>query len=167
MENSTIINKEEKRIAVFPGTFDPITNFHKSIVLRAMDLFDEICVAIWNNPDKHSTFYLTYRENWCEKVFEKYPKVKVCFYSDFTIDLCKRLGARYIIRGLRSCNNFECESIIYHAGKYIAPDYPVETIFFIAESQYAGISSSLVREIYRNNGDYTTLIPGEVELPNN
>lgn len=166
MENSTIINKEDKRIAVFPGAFDPITNFHKSIVLRAMDLFDEIWVAIWNNPDKHSTFYLTYRENWCEKVFEKYPKVKVCFYSDLTIDLCKRLGARYIIRGLRNCNNFECESMIYHAGKYIAPDYPVETIFFIAENQYAGISSSLVREIYRNNGDYAALVPREVELPN-
>lgn len=165
MENSTTTNNEGKRIAVFPGSFDPITLGHKSIVLRAMDLFDEIWVAIGNNPDKHSTFYLTYRENWCKKVFEKYPKVKVCSYSDLTIDLCKRLGAKYIIRGLRGGNDFEYESMIYHAGKYIAPDYPVETVFFITENQYAGISSSVVREIYKNNGDYTALMPKEVELP--
>lgn len=165
MENIPNDNDKEKRIAVFPGFFDPITNGHKSVVLRAMDLFDEIWIAIKNNPNKPSTFYLTYRDNWCRKVFEKYPKVKVCSYSDLTINLCHRLGAKYIICGLRNINDFEHENMIYSVGKYIALDNPVETVYFMAENQYVGISSSIVRKIYKNNGNYTSLIPKEVELP--
>ena len=153
-----------KKIAVFPGSFDPFTKGHESIVLRSMDLFDEIWVAIGNNPGKHCMFSLEQRMQWCKEIFKDYPKVKVASYTDLTINFCHRVGAQYIIRGLRGGNDFEYESMIYHAGKYISPDKPVETIFLITENKYEGISSSIVREIYKNGGDYSELVPEAVKL---
>ena len=116
------INKPMKRIAVFPGSFDPITLGHRSIVLRALPMFDEIYVAVGINMEKRSTFDLQDRINWCEAVFADYPNVKVESYEGLTADFCKKVGANTIIRGLRCGSDFEYENMIGHANKRLHPE---------------------------------------------
>ena len=164
-----------KRIAVFPGSFDPITLGHRSIVLRALPMFDEIYVAVGINMEKRSTFELQDRIAWCKAVFADYPNVKVESYegltADFckkvgeglTADFCKKVGANTIIRGLRCGSDFEYENMIGHANKRLHPE--LETIFLLTESELVGVSSSVVRDIYKNGGDTSKFLPAEVKLP--
>ena len=141
-----------KRIAVFPGSFDPITLGHRSIVLRALPMFDEIY-----------TFELQDRIAWCKAVFAAYPQVKVESYEGLTADFCKKVGANTIIRGLRCGSDFEYENMIGHANKRLHPE--LETIFLLTESELVGVSSSVVRDIYKNGGDTSKFLPAEVKLP--
>ena len=152
-----------KRIAVFPGSFDPITLGHRSIVLRALPMFDEIYVAVGINMEKRSTFDLDDRIAWCKPVFADYPQVKVESYEGLTADFCKKVGANTIIRGLRCGSDFEYENMIGHANKRLHPE--LETIFLLTESELVGVSSSVVRDIYKNGGDTSKFLPKEVKLP--
>ncbi len=156
-----------KKIAVFPGSFDPITVGHKSIVLRALPLFDEVIVAIGINPAKKSMFSLEQREEWCNIAFKDYPNVKVCTFTDLTVKFCEQVGAKYIIRGLRGSNDFEYENMINHANKLMAMPTvpPIETIYLITDNEYVGVSSSVVREMYKHDCNVTSLVPEGVVLP--
>jgi pantetheine-phosphate adenylyltransferase len=151
-----------KRIAVFPGSFDPITLGHRSIVLRALPMFDVIYVAVGVNMEKRSTFPLENRIQWAKRVFADYPNIVVESYDGLTADFCKKVGARFIIRGLRSGSDFEYENMICHANKRLHPE--LETVFLLTESELVGVSSSVVRDIYKNGGDTSKFVPEEVDL---
>lgn len=156
-----------KKIAVFPGSFDPITVGHKSIVLRALPLFDEVIVAIGVNPTKKSMFSIEQREEWCRIAFKDYPNVKVCSFNDLTVRFCEEVGAKYIIRGLRGSNDFEYENMINQANKLMAMPTikPIETIYLITDNEYVGVSSSVVREMYKHGCNIIDLVPEGVVLP--
>ena len=145
------------KTAIFAGSFDPITRGHEDIVLQAMPLFDEIIIAIGVNIDKKYMFPLEKRIKWIENTFAGYPKVKVVSYEGLTVDLCKKMNAQFIIRGLRNTTDFEYESIIAEANKKLNPE--VETIFFLANPNLRCISSTVVRDLIKNNADLTDFIP--------
>ncbi len=151
-----------KRIAIFPGSFDPITLGHKSIVLRALPIFDKVYVAVGINSEKSTMFPLESRLKWARKVFADYPDVIVESYEGLTADFCKKVGATFIIRGLRGGGDFEYENMIGHANKRLHPE--LETIFLLTESELVGISSSVVKDIFKNGGDVSKFIPEEVKL---
>jgi len=150
------------RIAVFPGSFDPITKGHESIVQRALPLFDTIIVAIGSNSTKNSMFPLEKRRQWIENTFNKYPNVKVVDYSSLTIELCRKHGANYILRGLRSVTDFEYESSIAKMNRAMEPT--IETVFMLALPEYSAIHSTIIREIIKNNGDVSQFIPSGIAL---
>lgn len=150
------------RIAIFPGSFDPITLGHKSIVLRALPMFDKIYVAVGINSEKSTMFPLESRLKWANDVFASYPNVVVESYEGLTADFCKKVGATFIIRGLRGGGDFEYENMIGHANKRLHPE--LETIFLLTESELVGVSSSVVKDIFTNGGDISKFVPEEVNL---
>ncbi|MBQ3843992.1 MAG: pantetheine-phosphate adenylyltransferase [Bacteroidales bacterium] len=145
------------KIAIFAGSFDPITRGHEDIMLQAMPLFDEIIIAIGVNIDKKYAFPLEKRIKWIENTFAEYPKVKVVSYEGLTVNLCKKMNAGFIIRGLRNTTDFEYESIIAEANKKLNHD--VETVFFLSEPSLRCVSSTVVRDVLKNNGDISAFIP--------
>lgn len=145
------------KTAVFAGSFDPITRGHEDIVLKAMPLFDEIIIAIGVNIDKKYAFPLEQRIKWIENTFAEYPKVKVISYEGLTVDLCRKMNANFIIRGLRNTNDFEYESIIAEANKKLNPE--VETVFFLSDPTVRCVSSTVVRDLIKNHADLTGFIP--------
>ena len=151
-----------KKTAVFPGSFDPITKGHASVVKRASELFDEIIIAIGENSTKKSYFTIVKRLEWLKKVFADYPNVKAITYTGLTVDLCKKLNAGYILRGLRTSIDFEYERCIGQMNKELYPG--IETIFFLTDPEYAHLNSSIIREIHKNGGDVSKFIPEGVEL---
>ena len=151
-----------KKIALFPGSFDPITNGHVSVVKRAIPLFDEVIVAIGINSSKKYMFPLETRKAWIETVFANEPKVSVQTYSGLTVDFCKMVEANFILRGLRTAADFEFEKEIAHVNKIL--EAGIETLFLLTEAPYAPISSSLVREVFRYGGDISSMVPPEVNI---
>lgn len=143
--------------AIFAGSFDPITRGHEDIVLQALPLFDEIIIAIGVNIDKKYAFPLEKRIKWIENTFAEYPKVKVVSYQGLTVDLCKKMNAGFIIRGLRNTTDFEYESIIAEANKKLNPD--VETVFFLSTPELRCVSSTVARDLVKNHADLTDFIP--------
>ena len=150
------------RIAVFPGSFDPITVGHEDIVQRALSLFDTIIVAIGENSTKQYMFPLQKRKEWLETLFENEEKVKVKSYEGLTVDFCTKAGAAYIIRGLRSAADFEFEQSIAQMNRAMAPG--IETVFLPANPKHSAINSTIVRDIIRNGGDASAFVPAGVEL---
>jgi pantetheine-phosphate adenylyltransferase len=148
------------KIAVFPGSFDPITIGHKDVVLRALPLFDELIIAIGVNTQKRYLFDLERRIEWIKKVFENNPKVKVEHYEGLTINFCKKRGANYILRGIRSSADFEYEKTIAHLNSTMEPS--IETLLILSKSELSSISSTIVREIIIGDGDVSKFIPAEV-----
>ncbi|MCU0441294.1 MAG: pantetheine-phosphate adenylyltransferase [Bacteroidia bacterium] len=149
-----------KRIALFPGTFDPITIGHVNIVERAMQLFDEIVIGIGHNSSKTTLFPLAQREQWIRDIFASQPKVKVQSYEGLTVTFCAQLNAHYILRGLRNMSDFDYEKNIAQMNKLVTPT--VETVFLMCDPAYTPISSSVVRDLIRNGGDATPFLPKEV-----
>ncbi len=151
-----------KKIAVFPGSFDPITKGHESIIKRAIPLFDKIIIAIGENVDKKACFSIEKRMNWIEKIFLNYPSVSVTKYKGLTTDFCKKVNSKYILRGLRTSADFEFERSIGQINKKLYPE--IETIFLLTTPEHTPINSSIVRDILRHNGDPSEFIPDEVDL---
>jgi pantetheine-phosphate adenylyltransferase len=147
------------RKAVFPGSFDPITLGHYDIIKRGISLFDEVIVAIGINADKKYMFSLEDRKKFIEEAFKGEPKVKVITYEGLTIDLCRKLEAKFILRGLRNPADFEFEKAIAHTNRKLSK---IETVFLLTASNTSYISSSIVRDVIRNKGDYTVLVPESV-----
>lgn len=148
--------------AVFPGSFDPFTLGHESIVKRAIPLFDEIIIAIGYNSDKPGFFPIEQRIQWIKDVFCDYPSIKVDHYQDLTIDYCKQKGASYILRGLRSAADFEYERSIAQVNKTLYPD--AETIFLLTLPEHTPITSTIVRDIIRHGGDASMLLPDRMKI---
>lgn len=149
-------------IAVFPGSFDPITKGHESIVLRALPLFDSIIVAIGNNSTKSSMFPLEKRKQWLEQTFVSMPKIKIVDYSSLTIELCRKHNAGYILRGLRSVTDFEYESNIAKMNRMMDPG--IETVFMLSLPEFSGIHSTIIREILKHKGDVGQFIPSAIAI---
>ncbi len=151
-----------KRIALFPGSFDPITKGHESIVLRALPLFEKIIVAIGINDLKKGFYPVEQRSEWIKTVFKDYSDVEVITYEGLTVDLCKKLNIRYIIRGLRTSADFEFERSIGQMNKKMLPD--LETVFLLTTPEYTALNSYIVRDIIRNGGDASQFIPDGIDL---
>ncbi|MBV7269901.1 pantetheine-phosphate adenylyltransferase [Winogradskyella luteola] len=147
--------------AIFPGSFDPITLGHYDIIQRSVKLFDEVIVAIGINADKKYMFSLEERQQFIEDAFKDEPKVKVVTYKGLTVDFCKENGVEFILRGLRNPADFEFEKAIAHTNRDLAP---IETVFLLTAASTSYISSSIVRDVIRNHGDYTKLVPNSVRV---
>lgn len=147
--------------AVFPGSFDPLTLGHYDIIERGLTLFDEIILAIGNNANKKYMFSEDQREQFLKETFKDEPKIKVMRYQGLTVDFCKANDAGFILRGLRNPADFEFEKAIAHTNRKLAK---IETVFLLTSSGKSYISSSIVRDVIRNNGDYTGLVPDAVRV---
>lgn len=151
-----------KKIAVFPGSFDPITIGHTDVVDRALPLFDEMIIAIGVNTQKKYLFPLEQRIEWIQKVYTNNPKIRVEHYEGLTINFCKKIGANYIVRGIRSSADFEYEKTIAHLNNTMEPE--IETLLILSKPELSSISSTIVREIIIGKGDVSKFIPSEVVL---
>ena len=147
--------------AIFPGSFDPLTLGHYDIIKRGLPLFDEVIVAIGVNSDKKYMFTLEERQQFIEDAFADEPKVKVTTYEGLTVDYCKEIDADFILRGLRNPADFEFEKAIAHTNRELEN---IETVFLLTSAKTSFISSSIVREVIRYNGDYTKLVPKSVRV---
>ncbi|TCP24431.1 phosphopantetheine adenylyltransferase [Tenacibaculum skagerrakense] len=149
------------RRAIFPGSFDPITLGHFDIIERGVTLFDELIIAIGINADKKYMFPLEKRKQFIEEAFKNEPRIKVVTYEGLTVNFCKEIGADFILRGLRNPADFEFEKAIAHTNRKLSE---IETVFLLTSSGKSYISSSIVRDVIRNNGDYTGLVPDSVRV---
>ncbi|WP_298780488.1 pantetheine-phosphate adenylyltransferase [uncultured Polaribacter sp.] len=147
--------------AIFPGSFDPITLGHFDIIERGVTLFDELIIAIGINADKKYMFSLEERKKFIEDCFKDEPKIKVVTYKGLTVDFCQKNNIEFILRGLRNPADFEFEKAIAHTNRDLAP---IETVFLLTAASTSYISSSIVRDVIRNNGDYTKLVPKTVRI---
>lgn len=151
-----------EKIAVFPGSFDPITKGHVNIVMRALPLFDKIVVAIGNNSSKKYSFSFEQRMGWIKSVFRNEPKIEVAEFQGLTVHFARRIGARYLIRGIRTAADFDYEKTIAQLNKSMSPE--LETICIISDPELSHISSTIVREIVINGGDAAIFLPEEVVI---
>jgi pantetheine-phosphate adenylyltransferase len=142
--------------ALFPGSFDPITLGHLDIINRALPLFDKIVIAIGVNTDKNYMFTLQERIDFIEKTFANEKKITLETYRGLTVDFCKTVNAHFILRGLRNPADFEFEKAIAITNRKISG---IETVFLLTSAETSFISSSIVRDILRNNGDASLLLP--------
>jgi pantetheine-phosphate adenylyltransferase len=149
------------RKAIFPGSFDPITLGHEDIIRRGITLFDEIVIAIGINAEKKYMFSLEERKKFLQETFQDEPKVSIITYEGLTIDLCKKIKANFILRGLRNPADFEFEKAIAHTNRRMSK---IETVFLLTAAKTSYISSSIVRDVIRNNGEYELLVPDAVRI---
>lgn len=147
--------------AIFPGSFDPLTLGHYDVISRGIDLFDELIIAIGINSSKKYMFSLEQRKKFIEDCFKDNPKIKVVTYQGLTVDFCLKNNVNFILRGLRNPADFEFEKAIAHTNRDLAP---IETVFLLTAASTSYISSSIVRDVIRNNGDYTKLVPKTVRI---
>ncbi len=151
-----------KKIAVFPGSFDPFTIGHEGIIRRALSLFDEIIIAVGANALKKSYYSLDTRKEMISKVFRNEPRVKVDHYEGLTVDYCRKNNAKYILRGLRTAADFEFERAIAQVNKAMAPD--LESVFLLTVPEHTPINSTIVRDIIRSGGDASKFIPSSLNI---
>jgi|TARA_B110000967_G_scaffold165207_1_gene172809 pantetheine-phosphate adenylyltransferase len=149
------------RKAVFPGSFDPFTLGHLDVLKRSLLLFDEITVGVGKNIDKKTMFSEKQRISFIEKYFKNEAKIKVESYNGLTIDFCKKLGANFIVRGIRNNRDFEFEKAIARTNRKLSK---IETVFLLTSAQTSFISSTIVRELILNKGNYKLLVPESVKI---
>ncbi len=152
----------KKRIAVFPGSFDPITKGHEDIILRGARLFDELIVAVGENDNKNYLFDKQQRLAWIRETFKNEARVRVESYTGLTVDFCIEVGAGYMIRGLRNPADLEFEKAVAQANQKMRPD--IETVFLLTQPELSCISSSIVRDVLRNGGDHRLFVPEAVRI---
>jgi len=150
------------KIAVFPGSFDPITVGHENIVLRALDLFDEIIVAIGVHSTKQPLMKIEARVKMVNKVFESYDQVYADSFEGLTVDYCKKVNATHMLRGIRTAADFEYERAIAQINKRMLPN--VESIFLLTSPEHTPVNSTIIREIIQHNGDASQFIPKGIDI---
>jgi pantetheine-phosphate adenylyltransferase len=151
-----------KKIAVFPGSFDPVTRGHENIVRRASGMFDEIIVAIGVNTTKAAMFDLDKRKLWLDATFGDLSNVRTEMFEGLTVDFCKKNQAKYLLRGLRNGGDFEYERTIAHMNRALWPE--LETILVFTDPEYASVHSTVIREIIKNKGDVSQFVPSKVNV---
>jgi pantetheine-phosphate adenylyltransferase len=149
------------RIAIFPGSFDPFTIGHESIIKRALSMFDKIIVMIGYNANKKSFFPLEKRQKWINQVFENEEKVEVRVHQGLTVDFCREVGAKYILRGLRTSADFEYERAIAQMNKKMHPE--IETVFLLTLPEHTPINSTIIRDIVFHGGDARQFLPAALD----
>ncbi len=151
-----------KKIAVFPGSFDPITTGHEDLVKRAVPLFDKIIVAVGVNSQKKYLFPLNQRLAWLEKVFANEPTVEVAHFEGLTANFCQTVNSNYLLRGLRNASDFDYEKTISQLNNIVGDG--LETIFLISKPEFSHISSTIVREIIKGKGDVSSFVPKVIKI---
>jgi len=151
-----------KKIAIFPGSFDPFTIGHESVITRAMPLFDEIIVAIGTNTNKQAYFSMEQRMQMIREVFSDNEQVKVESYKGLTVEFCRQKGARYLLRGLRTAADFEYERAIAQTNKAMYPE--LESVFLLTLPEHNHITSTIIRDIIRLGGDASQFVPKTIDL---
>lgn len=149
-----------KRVALFPGTFDPITIGHLDIIQRALPLFDKLIIGIGRNANKTAMFSEELRLQWVNEIYKNEPQVSAIIYEGLTIECCQKVGANFIIRGIRYVNDFEYEKAIADMNRSLDPE--IETVFLTCLPQYTSVASTLVRDVIRNGGDVAQFLPDVV-----
>jgi len=152
----------QQRIALFPGSFDPFTIGHQDIVERSLPMFDKIIIAIGYNSDKQGFFTLEDKIAWIEKTFEGNSKIEVKSYEGLTVDYCNKIGAQFLLRGLRTAADFEYERAIAQMNKKMHPH--IESVFLLTAPEHTPISSTIVRDIIRHGGDASEFLPKGVKI---
>ena len=148
----------EKKIAIFPGSFDPFTKGHEDIVIRGLKLFDEVIIAIGYNSQKHKRYFeINEMVDYIKNTFKGNDSIKVMVYNELTAELAKKYNARFLLRGLRNTTDFEYENSIAQGNNYLNDD--LESVFLITSPQFAAISSSIIREVHKYDGDVSDLLP--------
>jgi pantetheine-phosphate adenylyltransferase len=148
--------------ALFPGSFDPFTIGHESIVRRALPLFDKIVVAIGYNTNKKGFFPLDDRLTWIKSVFEGEPKIEVAVFEKLTVEYCSAIGASYILRGLRTAADFEYERAIAQMNRSMHPE--IESIFLLTKPEHSHVASTIVRDVIMHGGDASQFLPEKVKI---
>jgi pantetheine-phosphate adenylyltransferase len=151
-----------EKIAVFAGSFDPLTVGHESLVKRALPLFDSVIIAVGSNQEKKQYFSVEKRMAMIRDVFDDEPKITVDKYSGLTIDYCKKVNAKYLLRGIRTAADFEFERAIAQLNKIMHPR--IDSIFLLALPEHTPINSSIVRDIIRFKGDASKFLPKKIDL---
>ncbi|MDP4606794.1 MAG: pantetheine-phosphate adenylyltransferase [Flavobacteriaceae bacterium] len=149
----------KNRTAIFPGSFDPLTLGHVDVIQRALPLFDHLVIAIGVNADKKYMYSLEERKKIIQDTFRGINNIEVVHYEGLTVDFCQKVGAQFILRGLRNPADFEFEKAIAHTNRTLSD---IETVFLLTASATSFISSSIVRDVIRNHGDYSKLVPASV-----
>jgi pantetheine-phosphate adenylyltransferase len=151
-----------KRIALFPGSFDPFTKGHEDIVLRGLQLFDEIIIAVGYNSGKTQRYFpIDFMVGKIKETFKDKPSINILTYSELTAEFAKKNGAKYLLRGLRNTTDFEYENSIAQVNKHLNKD--LESVFLITSPQLASISSSIIREVHKYKGDVSGFLPYRLE----
>jgi pantetheine-phosphate adenylyltransferase len=152
---------DQKRTAVFPGSFDPFTKGHEVVVRKALSIFDKIIIGVGVNNSKSYLFDLNNRINHIQSLFDEDENVEVLQFQKLTVEFCKEVGAQNIVRGLRDSKDFEYEKSIAHMNFDISG---IETVFFLTAQKYSAINSSIIREIYKNNGPIDSFVTNPEKL---
>ncbi|MDD4426449.1 MAG: pantetheine-phosphate adenylyltransferase [Mariniphaga sp.] len=149
------------KTAIFPGSFDPFTIGHESIVRRALPMFDKIIIMIGFNANKKSFFPLEKRLKWINQVFQHENRIEVCVHEGLTVDFCKKAGASYILRGLRTSADFEYERAIAQVNKKMHPE--IETIFLLTLPEHTPVNATIIRDIVLHGGDASMFLPAGLD----
>ena len=150
-----------KKIAIFPGTFDPFTNGHHDIVVRSLDIFDEVIIGIgYNSTKKNRYFEIELMVDKIKSVYQKSPRVQVLVYNELTSTFAKKHDANFLVRGLRNTTDFEYENTISHMNRNLNPD--LETVFLITSPQYSAVSSTIISEVHKYGGGIKDYLPYEL-----
>lgn len=150
-----------ERIALFPGTFDPVTLGHTDIIHRALPLFDKLVIGIGRNSNKTAMFSEAQRLQWLQAIYINEPKIRVVVYDGLTVNCCKSIGANFIVRGIRYVNDFEYEKAIADMNRSLASN--VETIYLTCLPEFTSVASTLVRDVIRNGGDVSKFLPEAIK----
>lgn len=151
-----------EKTAIFPGSFDPFTIGHESIVRRALSMFDKIIIMVGFNANKKSFFSLENRVKWIKQVFQNEKKIDVQVHEGLTVDFCKEVGAKYILRGLRTSSDFEYERAIAQINKKMHPE--IETVFLLTLPEHTPVNATIIRDIVFHGGDASMFLPAGLDF---